>query len=133
MSELETIILSLEKSLLRPEVRNSAEKLAELLSESFYEFGSSGNIYYYRKGDVFEVSPIQENDWEIVDFSLLPHGEDSVLATYKGIKHTEPDETKKITLRCSLWEKESGSWKIKFHQGAVMEAVCELPQAKPRT
>jgi len=118
MTELEETILSLEKNLISPEVRKSAEKLAAIISESFFEFGSSGQIYHYHKGDVFDSGPAKDMDWEILDFSVMPLAGECALATYKAVKHSEPDESKKISLRCSLWEKESGNWKLKFHQGA---------------
>lgn len=119
MTELEEIILSKENALLQPDVRQSAEKIHALLSESFFEIGTSGTTYHYRKGDVFPTGPVNAGDWEILSFTLLPVSPDSVLATYKAIKHTEPDASKKISLRCSLWEKESDEWKLKFHQGAI--------------
>ena len=118
MTELEATILSLEKALTSPGVRKSAEKLSEILSESFFEFRSSGKIYHYHKGDIFDNGPAKDMDWEILEFSVMPLAGECVLATYKVVIHSEPDESKKISLRCSLWEKENGSWKIKFHQGA---------------
>ena len=121
MTEQEDTILFLEKELLRPEVRNSAEKIAELLSESFFEVDSSGNTYQYQKGDTFPGGPVNDGDWEICDFSLLPVSNESVLATYKAIKHTETNEHLKVTLRCSLWELEEGKWKVKFHQSALAD------------
>ena len=122
MTELEDTILFLEKELLRPEVRSSAEKIAELLSESFFEVGSSGNTYQYKKGDTFQGGPVNDGDWEIRDFALLPVSKESVLSTYKAIKHTETNERLKITLRCSLWELEEGKWKVKFHQSALADS-----------
>jgi len=118
MTELEETILFNEKELLRPEVRRSAEKIAELLSESFFEFGSSGNIYHYHKGDTFLEGPAKDGDWEITNFTLVQVSLDSVLVTYTATKHTELVEAQKVSLRCSLWEKEDGVWKAKYHQGA---------------
>ncbi|WP_367615230.1 DUF4440 domain-containing protein [Heyndrickxia coagulans] len=42
-------ILQLEKSLLEPSTRSDPAKLGALLAESFFEFGSSGNIWHKRK------------------------------------------------------------------------------------
>lgn len=125
MTELEETILSLEKALINPEVRKSAEKLAAIISSSFFEFGSSGQMYHYHKGDVFDDGPVKNMDWEIIDFSLMQLAGECVLATYKAVKHSEPDASKKTSLRCSLWEKESGTWKIKFHQGAIAKETHE--------
>jgi len=43
----------LEEKLLRPEVRRSAEAVAELLAEAFVEFGSSGRVY--RREQIIEM------------------------------------------------------------------------------
>lgn len=40
-------ILELEKELFKSEVRKSASKIKELLSEDFFEFTSSGKEYNY--------------------------------------------------------------------------------------
>lgn len=121
MTELEEIILNNEKELLRPEVRCSADKIADLMSESFFEFESSGKIYNYRVGDTFPSGPVSEGDWEILDFNLFQVSLDSVLATYKAVKHSEPDISKRVSVRCSLWEKEMDVWKVKFHQAAIAD------------
>ncbi|WP_268810693.1 nuclear transport factor 2 family protein [Heyndrickxia coagulans] len=39
----------MEKSLLEPSTRSDPAKLGALLAESFFEFGSSGNIWHKRK------------------------------------------------------------------------------------
>ena len=49
MNEAE--ILNLEQQLLREEVRSSADRVAELLADGFIEYGSSGRIYLYARGD----------------------------------------------------------------------------------
>lgn len=110
-------ILKLEKELLKSDVRKSAERISEILSESFIEYTSSGNEYYYKVGDTFQ----EENDntilnWEIVNFKTRFLAEDCILATYKVIKH---DEEKKYSLRSSIWKIEGGKWKIIFHQGTI--------------
>jgi hypothetical protein len=48
-SLLEKQIFDLECLLLQPFVRRSAEKIAELLAEDFFEFCSSGKVYRYKK------------------------------------------------------------------------------------
>jgi hypothetical protein len=101
-------ILELERLLLNPEVRQSAQKISELLSDDFAEFTSSGTIYRYNCGDIFIV-PAQG---EIVDFSLRELSEDCVLATYR---FTRSDGT--ASLRSSVWRRACGQWKMAFHQG----------------
>lgn len=43
--------------------------------------------------------------------------DDCILAMYKVIKHDEPDENKKYSLRSSIWKYINGKWKMFFHQG----------------
>lgn len=113
-------ILKLEKELLKSDVRKSGERISEILSESFIEYTSSGNEYYYKVGDVFQ----EEKDntllnWEIVNFKTRILSGDCILATYKVIKHDECNENKKYSLRSSIWKREQGRWKIIFHQGTI--------------
>ncbi len=109
-------ILSLELSLLTIEVRESAQRVEELLSEDFTEFTSSGNEYRYHRGDIFN-SPA---NGEIKDFSVRPLSDDCVLATYRFVR-TDGN----ATLRSSVWQRTGGAWKIIFHQGT--------PEAQPPT
>ena len=125
MTGIEAIIYAKEKDLLRPDVRRSPEKISEILSDSFYEYGSSGSVYHYHKGNTFAHGPEKEGDWEIQDFALHLLSEDSALATYKVVKHTEDDPSRKTTLRVSLWKIEDGIWKMQFHQGTYANAPQE--------
>lgn len=115
-------ILELEKSLLQPEVRQSAEKVAKILSDDFVEFCSSGRIYNYKKGDVIACknnSDIQT--WEIKDFSIDILAKDIVLAKYKATKHSKVGGDKVCSLRSSIWKHVKGSWKMIFHQGTLTD------------
>lgn len=117
ITDIEKKIYDLEVELLRPEVRASAERISDLLSEDFFEFCSSGSIYHYKKGDVF--SDTAENKGiigEIEDFAVKELAADCILATYKIIKYNEKD-TGKYSNRSSIWKNINGTWKIVFHQG----------------
>ena len=117
---LEKHILELEKDLLKPETRKSAEKISILLSDDFIEFSSSGNIYNYNKDDVFDNdSNSCEIKWEIKDFKIKRLSNDCILATYKVIKHNELRENMKYSLRSSIWKLFNGTWKMVFHQGTL--------------
>jgi hypothetical protein len=68
---IEKQIYDLEVELLRPEVRASAERIRNLLSEDFFEFCSSGSIYHYKKGDVFSGTADKDGVFgEIEDFAV---------------------------------------------------------------
>ena len=46
--DVEGLLRGLELELLRPELRESAGRLANLLADDFREFGSSGRIFLMR-------------------------------------------------------------------------------------
>ncbi|WP_428865173.1 DUF4440 domain-containing protein [Clostridium sediminicola] len=118
MELLQNHILELENELLKPETRQSAKKISELLSEDFIEFCSSGKIYHYSNGDIWDnESKSSELKWQIIAFEIKQLSSDCVLTTYKLIKHSELDETKKYSLRSSIWKLSNDTWKMVFHQG----------------
>lgn len=120
MELLNNHIFELENELLKPETRQSAEKINELLSDDFIEFCSSGNIYNYNKGDVFDKTINSSKiKWEIKEFSTKQLSNESILATYKVIKHSESKENIRYSLRSSIWKCLNGKWKIIFHQGTL--------------
>ena len=111
-------ILQLEKDLLKSEVRKSSQKINEILSDDFIEFCSSGSIYHYKNGDIFQEKDDEiENNWEILDFEIKELSGNYVLALYKVIKLNEKDENKRSSIRSSIWKLYDGKWKMIFHQG----------------
>lgn len=96
MELLKQHILKLENDLLNPKIRQSVEKISELLIDDFTEFTSSGYLYKYNIGQAIdECTNLQDMDWEIKDFEITQLSEDCVLATYRLTKHSELNETKK--------------------------------------
>ena len=124
MELIEKHILELEKELFKPNVRKSAEKISELLADDFIEFCSSGKIYYYKVGDVFcEDNKLLEIKWEVKEFAINNLSDNTILATYKLIKHDEQDVAKKYSLRSSIWKYINGRWKMIFHQGSYTSEI----------
>lgn len=118
LNSAKEIIFQLESDLLKSEVRKSAQRINEILSDDFIEFCSSGNEYHYKKGDVFQdQDDNKELSWEIMDFKIKELSEDCILAIYKVIKHDEINENKKYSLRSTIWKFIDGTWKMIFHQG----------------
>lgn len=109
-------LLALEKEMLLPKVRGSAQRLGEILSPEFIEFGSSGTVYCYRQGDTFGSFPPHIHV-EIVDFHIKALCGSCVLATYVCIKTNMSDGLKSRSLRSSVWQQIQGVWKVVFHQG----------------
>ena len=120
MNTIKEHILQLENDLLKSEVRKSAEKINDVLSNDFIEFTSSGSEYHYKNSDVFQ----EQNDnqilyGEILDFKIIEVADDCILSMYKIIKHNELNENKKYSLRSSIWKCLDGKWKMIFHQGTL--------------
>jgi hypothetical protein len=105
-----SIIYKLEMLLLTRPAELSKDKISSLISDDFYEFGSSGKIW--RKPDLVKLLPSQEPfEGRIDDFRVLALSSTIFLATYKlsGAKRT--------SLRPSIWRLENNSWQMVFHQG----------------
>lgn len=119
---IEKIILKQENDLLKSEIRKSTENIKELLSDEFMEFCSSGNEYHYKDGDIFQdQNNNSELNWSIVNFKTKELSNDCILATYRLIKNDEMDESKKYSLRSSIWKNYCGKWKMIFHQGTLCD------------
>ena len=111
-------ILKLESDLLKSEVRKSSQMVGDILADDFIEFCSNGSEYHYKKGDVFqEEDDNKELLWEIIDFKIKELSDDCILAMYKVIKHDEPNESKKYSLRSTIWKYINEEWRMVFHQG----------------
>ena len=122
MNSIEKIILKQENDLLKSEIRKSSQKIKELLADEFVEFCSSGNEYRYEDGDIFQAQNNNEElNWSIVDFKTKELSHECILATYRLIKNDEVDESKKYSLRSSIWKNYCGKWKMFFHQGTVLD------------
>jgi hypothetical protein len=124
MESIEKLIFQLENDLLKSEIRKSPQKLSELLAEEFIEFTSSGSEYHYKNSDVFQKQ--EDNSellWQITDFRIKQLSEDCILAIYKVVKHNEPNENKKYSLRSSIWKSYCGKWKMIFHQGTPTSQI----------
>jgi len=119
MENLKEIIYKLETDLLKPEVRNSVEKLDELIANDFIEYGSSGLIY--DKDIILErlpqgVSPI----YTLYDFEVIPLSSNIIQSRFKTDR-INLDATKTTSLRTSLWKKSNDKWQIFFHQGTPIK------------
>ena len=116
-SSTRDLLYKLELELLRPDTRSNANRLSELISDSFCEHTTSGHIYHYHVGDTFSGGATYDGDWLIIDFSVRKLSSDTALVTYKVVMNSQPDDSKKVTLRSSIWRIEADDWKLIFHQG----------------
>ena len=117
--ERATLLCELERRLHRPEIRGSADEVAHLLADEFFEYGASG--YVLSRQQVIDGLPREQTEPSrelgSSDFSVHWLGESVALVTYRGTQRI-PSEAKEFhSLRSSIWRLINGEWQMVFHQG----------------
>jgi hypothetical protein len=105
----------LELALMDPKVRRDRNKVAALLDEEFLEFGASGRAWT-REATLALLESENYTPPGVDEFSCSSLGSDAVLVNYRAIRIDERG-ARAVTLRSSIWIKQSGAWKMRFHQG----------------
>ncbi len=103
----------LEEKLLKPEIRTSPDELNKLLADDFFEYGSSGTIFY--KNDCIGEGGVGLLKMTLHNFEIYSLAPDVTLTTYQVVDETR----KRNTLRSSIWKFRSGRWQMFFHQGTI--------------
>ncbi|MGA2648932.1 MAG: nuclear transport factor 2 family protein [Terracidiphilus sp.] len=105
-----------ENALLDLSVRRDRERVSELLAEDFLEFGSSGRVW--TREQILEIMETEDFQPPVMeDFKCALIAEGFALATYRTVRTDPRTGERAATLRSSLWTKESGAWRVRFHQG----------------
>ena len=116
MSNLEQKIYDLENELQQHEVRKSTERLAELISDDFLEFGSAG-LSYTKKDVLTNLPTAGEIKFKMMDFRINVLSEGIVQSLFKTEKVNLENGKTSYSLRSSIWRKEGDKWVMIFHQG----------------
>ncbi|CAN7450908.1 DUF4440 domain-containing protein [Neorhizobium tomejilense] len=120
-SALADHLLGLELALQSREVRNSEEKLRELLAPEFREFGRSGRAYTFDDIVTHLVAETEPGNTSITDFSATMLSDTIALATYRGTRIND-DGSRLLANRSSVWRLDpDGKWRMVFHQGTATE------------
>ncbi len=109
-------LYKLEIELHQIEVRKDKNRLNELFHESFIEVGRYGKTY--RKSDILanlQKQALSGTIWS-QEYNLEVLSDDLALITYKSAMMDEEGNLSIYTFRSSLWQKVTGSWRIRFHQ-----------------
>ena len=114
MRDLITILQDLERELHESSVR-TAGRVAELLADSFVEFGCSGTTYS-RAEVISALLAEPATTISAADFKVHSLAPDVALLTYRACRHSVQDV---YSLRSSIWQLQSGQWRILFHQGTL--------------
>lgn len=116
-SEISEHLYSLEESLLDPAVRRDRSRLLELLDPDFLEFGSSGRTW--NRNTIIELLA-RESSFippQIEEYRCALLSESVALVTYRTSR-TDPQTGEHLSsLRSSVWNRASGTWRMRFHQG----------------
>ena len=115
----------LEVTLHQSGVRSDPRRLAELLHDSFVEFGRSGQTY--TKADTIQQLPSEQSSGTIwsQDFSVTEIADGVALLTYKSGHLDERGEISRHTLRSSLWQQTTHGWQVRFHQGTATDPFAK--------
>lgn len=113
--ELKQHLHALEQQLLQPETRTSPSELDKLLAEDFFEFSSSGKVWYKKDSSHNGRLTLTIRKMNLFNFEIHPLSDDTVLTTY----HIHDETRKQQTLRSSIWKHRNGSWQMFFHQGTL--------------
>jgi hypothetical protein len=114
--EVSAHLIRCERALLDPILRRDRAQVDALLAEDFLEFGSSGRVWDKR---TIMDSLASENYSAptVEEMHCARISADVALVTYRAVRTNEAAATRSETLRSSLWVKESGKWRVRFHQG----------------
>jgi hypothetical protein len=105
-----------EEALLDPSLRRNRLRVSELLAEDFLEFGSSGRVWTREQIlDLLETEDYQPPAMEDFKCAMIARG--VALVTYRTVRTNPHTGERAATLRSSLWTRESGTWRVRFHQG----------------
>ncbi|KRF00382.1 hypothetical protein ASG87_13535 [Frateuria sp. Soil773] len=112
------MLRSLETELHQPATRGNAGRLAELLHDTFVEFGQSGRRY--DKAATLRELPLEPRHGPVIqsdDYALRRIGPDAALLTYRSAHRRDDGRCERHALRASLWQRTSSGWRMVFHQG----------------
>jgi hypothetical protein len=114
--EICTHLMRCEQALLDPAVRRDRAQVEAFLAEDFVEFGSSGRVSD-RQTIVESLATEDYTAPTAEQMRCTRITADVALITYRTTRIDSNSATRSETLRSSLWIKEAGNWRVRFHQG----------------
>ena len=116
------VLRELEESLWRPETRFDDDYMERIFAADFFEFGRSGRRY--RRDEMFfggqGLTDIAA-EFPLRNFSARFLSDDIVQVTY--ISQVTYGADVQYGNRSSIWNRDAGEWKLRFHQGTP----CQPP------
>lgn len=109
---------SLERSLLEPELRRSAEAVGELLADDFVEVGADGSLYD-KAGIIAVLQKSPAPKTLLTDFKAMELSSDVYLVTFNYSRESTSERPAAKSFRSSVWKRADGRWRMVFHQGTT--------------
>lgn len=116
----------LERSLLEPSIRSSAQHLRTLLSEDFREIGASGQVF--NREDIIRelagetsTNRITMDDFLVTILTIDVDGNEVAMTSYVATCTTAQSKLIRRARRTSIWLCCDGRWRMHFHQGTMLE------------
>jgi hypothetical protein len=113
-------LLALERSLLSPKGRADDGELADMLTDDFLEYGSSGRVWTKPEAiaQLTREEPAPSVEHQLMNAEVRHLSEDVALVTYM-LRRRAPQQAEIRTLRSSIWTRTDGRWRMTFHQGTA--------------
>jgi hypothetical protein len=122
LSPLEQTLIASEKSLIEAKKKDDGAFFKRTLSADFSLVGVDGKLLERQEAvddlgdaDLVELTPY--------DMKVVAVGDDAAIVTYDAIVRKKPEEDQGPPPRyqhfSSVWVKQEGAWKLKFHQATA--------------
>lgn len=110
----------LEAELHQPGVRSNAQRLEQLLHPEFEEVGRSGRRW--SRNAIIDMMLGETAAAEVVAdaYTAAELQPGVALLTYRSAHRQADGSLARHTLRASLWVREEGGWRIRYHQGTAV-------------
>ncbi|WP_338845395.1 DUF4440 domain-containing protein [Massilia sp. W12] len=120
-SDLQTLLVKLERELHNPSTHHKRARLAELLHPDFLEFGRSGRSYTFAEIVEHLSAAAPEQPWlnglKAQNFKLRLLQDGLALLTYQSVNLDAQGQPGLHALRSSIWQQNASGWQMIFHQG----------------
>jgi hypothetical protein len=110
---------AVERSLWEAATTYDRAHMARTMAEDFIEFGRSG-AFYTRTEMLAAPNAAQDVQALLHDIALRPLSADLALVTY--VSEVRYPAGTEWSNRSSVWDRSSGAWQVRFHQGTPCEA-----------
>ena len=122
LTPLEQTLISNEKNLIKAKKKDDGVFFKRTLSEDFALVGVDGQLLE-RQQAVDELGDSGLIELTPYDIKVVAAGENAAIVTYDAIVRKAPEEDQGPPPRyqhfSSLWLKQAGAWKLKFHQATA--------------